>query len=439
MELKEHFEVFYRQNQNFFMKDIPESPIYKPHFNTSEFIGGDIYNNFLNMRLTKKQDVVKDFPFNFNIKNYSEGLSNGDLDIIESSGTSANRIQIVRPNNFRSMWSSRVKQFYRGEQPDNGDREALLTTMNCSRTQCNLPVSSYEERRYLCYLVLNRRKNPTLWTDAECRRMIEEIDRFRPSILTAHPVYLAYLDNWCGKMGIEHPRVDEVSLSYDFSSKIHKRIAKRWARKNVSVCYGLTEVFTASIQCDYDTGHVVTDGLFLEILKNDRPAALNDIGEIVITSARNPVMPMLRYRTGDLSSFISFRDACPCGRKGMKMGRIEGRISELTVSSDNQLITTAMLDDVVSAVKGIMLYQVAQDTEKNVTIKVVPDQFFSNSMSKVLRESIMNLYQSSKVNVVIVPEVIATPTGKYLIVTHTGLEKPAEQMSQLAFLNKASR
>ena len=269
--------------------------------------------------------------------------------------------------------------------------------------------------------------------------MLDEIERFQPEILTAHPVYLAYLDDWCRKKGIAHPKVNEVSLSYDFSSNIHKRIAKRWARKTVSVSYGLTEVFTVSIECEHGTGHVVTDDLFLEVLRDKRPTVLNEIGEIVVTSSRNPVMPLLRYRTGDLSSLVSYGDTCGCGRRGIELGRIEGRINELTLAGDGALISTAMIDDIVSSVDGVMLYQVEQNDDESVVIKMVPDERFTGEKKLQLKESLMALYKSNKVDLVEVPEVTATWTGKYPVVLRSGLSDPATQVNVREFSSQSHR
>lgn len=97
-----------------------------------------------------------------------------------------------------------------------------------------------------------------------------------------------------------------------------------------SIGYGAVDAGPMGYQCVHSTGnvhHVHADHVYLEILDTEgRPAASGAVGEIVVTNLNRRIMPLVRYRIGDLGRWI---DApCPCGRPGRRfelLGRVEER------------------------------------------------------------------------------------------------------------------
>lgn len=372
---------------------------------------------FHQLPFTQKQDITRGFPFNFvggREADLGEKLESGVWEIIESSGTSADRIQIIRPANFRDHWSSKIRKYHRVYADRNEVREALLTTLNCSRAQCNLGVASYEERLFGERLALNRSKSPALWNDHECERMLAEIERFNPQVLTAHPVYLTHLDRWCEAKGVTPPKSDAVFLSYDYATERNIARAIRWSRRGVFRAYGLTEVFTIAMDCENGSLHAIGEGCLVEVIPFEESTRF---GEIVVTSLRNEVMPLIRYRTGDLAQITELETACSCERSGPIIGRIEGRINELTYSTASEPVTVATLDDVVSGFHGVDLFQLEQSGDHSVVLGIITNDTFCAAQEQALREALMALYRTDRVTVNRLPEIVPTRTGKFKIVT----------------------
>ena len=99
--------------------------------------------------------------------------------------------------------------------------------------------------------------------------------------------------------------------------------------------YGLSEIIGpgVSIECAeaQDGLHVWEDHFYPEIVDPDtgEPVPEGEEGELVLTTLTKEALPMLRYRTGDVTSFVP--GECPCGRVGLRIdnitGRTDGRLS----------------------------------------------------------------------------------------------------------------
>ncbi len=98
--------------------------------------------------------------------------------------------------------------------------------------------------------------------------------------------------------------------------------------------YGLTEMSGPGVggECEYQDGtHLWEDMFFPEIINPDtlEPCKPGEFGELVFTSLCKESMPILRYRTRDLTRLIY--DRCRCGRTSVRMDRILGRSDDMMI------------------------------------------------------------------------------------------------------------
>ncbi len=98
--------------------------------------------------------------------------------------------------------------------------------------------------------------------------------------------------------------------------------------------YGLTEMCGPGVggECLYQDGTHLWEDFFLpEIVNPDtlEPVAPGEVGELVITSLCKEAMPILRYRTRDLTS-LNY-EPCKCGRTAVRMGKVLGRSDDMLI------------------------------------------------------------------------------------------------------------
>ena len=114
---------------------------------------------------------------------------------------------------------------------------------------------------------------------------------------------------------------------------IRRELEAKFHIKAIDI-YGLTEMCGPGVggECEYQDGtHVWEDMCLPEILNPEtlKPVAPGEVGELVITSLCKEAMPILRYRTRDLTSLIY--EPCKCGRTAVRMGKVLGRSDDMLI------------------------------------------------------------------------------------------------------------
>ena len=98
--------------------------------------------------------------------------------------------------------------------------------------------------------------------------------------------------------------------------------------------YGLSEIMGPGVACDCDAHaglHVCEDHFYPEIINSAtmQPAADGETGELVFTTFTKEALPLLRYRTKDLTSID--RTPCACGRTSARISRFKGRVDDMLI------------------------------------------------------------------------------------------------------------
>ena len=102
--------------------------------------------------------------------------------------------------------------------------------------------------------------------------------------------------------------------------------------------YGMTEtggIGTLGMDCaDHSGIHMWDDQYIVEIVDHDtgKPLPDGEIGEVVVTALAREALPVIRFKTGDLSRVVS-RQTCACGRTHMKLDKISGRLDDMLIIS----------------------------------------------------------------------------------------------------------
>jgi phenylacetate-CoA ligase len=99
--------------------------------------------------------------------------------------------------------------------------------------------------------------------------------------------------------------------------------------------YGLSEIVGPGVagECEAQAGlHVQDDHFLLEIVDpaSGAPLPPGREGELVLTTLTKRALPLVRYRTGDITTLLD-DGPCPCGRTSVRMARVKGRSDDMLV------------------------------------------------------------------------------------------------------------
>ncbi len=169
------------------------------------------------------------------------------------------------------------------------------------------------------------------------KRQIQIMHDFSTSVIHIIPSFALLLMDVMSEMGID-PRKD-LSLKIAFvgaepySEEVRRRIEDFYGIK-VYNSYGLSEMNGPGVafECRCQSGlHLWEDAFLVEIVdpKTLEPVPEGTYGELVLTTLTREAMPILRYRTKDLTRIIPGN--CPCGRVHRRIDRIRGRSDDMFI------------------------------------------------------------------------------------------------------------
>ncbi|MBR4115455.1 MAG: phenylacetate--CoA ligase [Bacteroidales bacterium] len=169
------------------------------------------------------------------------------------------------------------------------------------------------------------------------KRQIKFIMDFGTTVIHAIPSYATRLAEVFTEQGID-PRKDTKLRIFCLGAEPHseeqrKRIEKLFGIKAYN-CFGMSEMNGPGVafECKEQNGlHVWEDFVIPEILDpvTLEPVPDGEIGELVLTTINREAMPLFRYRTRDLTRFIT--GPCPCGRTHRRLDRFKGRSDDMII------------------------------------------------------------------------------------------------------------
>ena len=168
-------------------------------------------------------------------------------------------------------------------------------------------------------------------------RQIKLMRDFGTTVVHAIPSYLGRLYDVFKAEGLD-PRNDTNLHTFVVGAEPHteehrQRIEEMFGVKAYN-SFGLSEMNGPGVafECKEQNGlHIWEDAYIVEIIdpKTLLPVADGEIGELVMTTLDRQAMPLIRYRTRDLTRFLP--DQCECGRTHRRIDRISGRTDDMII------------------------------------------------------------------------------------------------------------
>jgi phenylacetate-coenzyme A ligase PaaK-like adenylate-forming protein len=182
------------------------------------------------------------------------------------------------------------------------------------------------------------------------RRTLEVMDRKRPEVIVGLPVQVLALAR--PGRGRAAPRA--VVLCSDHTANAIRRELQLLWDCEVYTHYGMTEMgLGGGVECQAHIGYHLRElDLYLEIVDphTGTPVKAGESGEVVFTTLSRRGMPLIRYRTGDHSRFLS--EPCPCGTVLKTLETVKGRIQG--VELDGTWLTMSDLDEALFPLEGLL-------------------------------------------------------------------------------------
>lgn len=167
-------------------------------------------------------------------------------------------------------------------------------------------------------------------------KQVLTMKNFGVTVLACTPSYALHIYDTMVKMGI-HPEELKLRMGVfgaePWSNEIRENIESKFKIKAYDI-YGLSEIMGPGVagECTVQDGlHINEEDFLPEIINpiTQESAAPGEKGELVLTTLTKEGIPLIRYRTRDISS-LSY-DKCECGCPYVKMNRIHGRNDDMMI------------------------------------------------------------------------------------------------------------
>jgi phenylacetate-CoA ligase len=217
------------------------------------------------------------------------------------------------------------------------------------------------------------------------KRQLWLMKEFKTSVVHATPSYMLHIYSELEKEGVDRKdlRLKKAFLGAEpYSENTRKKIEELFGIDAYN-SYGLSEMNGPGVafECVFKRGmHVWEDHYIVEVIDPDTLEPLPDgrEGELVFTTLRRKAVPMLRYRTRDLSRIIA--EPCECGRTHRRMDRIKARTDDMLIINGVNVFPSQIEEALMKMPEMGTNYQIVVDKNESldkVTIKteVRPDLF----------------------------------------------------------------
>ncbi|NDZ60614.1 hypothetical protein G3I43_35195 [Streptomyces anulatus] len=301
--------------------------------------------------LLDKPEIARGFPDNWMTPRLAAALQTGEAEFVLSTGTNHARMQLIRPPYFllRSYYELWRNHPDIGETWESGCSRVSLTTVLATEhvARVNAARRGVEHRgipiladRRLddrtCYL--NLRLDPAKWVRKDVLRMLREIDLAR----STHPqgryhldcsgYHLAHLVRKVEAWGLLDAFAPPASIitAYEYTPVNVRRFLHRRFACPVIDLFGSTELGYLYYSDREGRYWPHLSGMSVELLP---VASGSTIHQLIVTSVRNPYMPLVRYRSGDC---VRTLDSSPdpaaitqfCGRQKELLSTPNGPVAQ---------------------------------------------------------------------------------------------------------------
>jgi phenylacetate-CoA ligase len=229
---------------------------------------------------------------------------------------------------------------------------------------------------------------------------------FGTSVIACTPSYALYLAEVMKEMGVT-PESLKLRIGIfgaePWSENMRKEIETKLKIKAIDI-YGLSEVIGpgVSCECEHQCGmHVMEDHFVPEIIDPDtlEPVSTGEMGELVFSTVTKEGMPILRYRTRDLTRLIY--DKCNCGRTLVRMEKCIGRTDDMLIVRGVNVFPSQIETVLLAMSETEPHYLLIIDREGTLDVVnlmvEVQEQFFSDEIKQLeaLRKKIADRIQST--------------------------------------------
>ena len=381
------------------------SPFYKKKFDEMGIKPEDIKSvgDIRKLPFTTKQDLRETYPFGMASVPLSKCVR-----LHSSSGTTGNPTVILHTQKDLDEWANAVARclWMVGLRPD----DVFQNSSGYGMFTGGLGFQYGAER--LGMLTIPAAAGNSL-------RQIKFITDFGTTAIHAVPSYVGRLKEVMDQQGIDPRRDTKLRIlaigAEPHSEEQRKRIENMMGVKAYN-SFGMSEMCGPGVgfECKEQNGlHFWEDYYIVEIVDPEtlEPVPDGQIGELVLTSINREAMPLIRYRTRDLTRVLG--RTCPCGRNHIRLDRMKGRSDDMMVLRGVNIFPI-QIEKILMQFKELstnyLITLTTDDDNDNMTVEVEMGDLFTDDYQR-LQQLTKDITRALKDEILLTPHVKLVAKG----------------------------
>lgn len=381
------------------------SPFYKKRFEEINLKPEDIQtlDDLRKIPFTTKQDLRDTYPF---------GIASVPLEkatrLHSSSGTTGNPTVILHTQKDLDEWANAVARCLHmvGLRPT----DVFQNSSGYGMFTGGLGFQYGAER--LGMLTVPAAAGNT-------KRQIKFMTDFGTTAVHAIPSYAARIYEVMEEMGVD-PRRDTKLKTLIIGAEPHSEEQRRRIEEMLGVkaynSFGMSEMCGPGVafECTEQNGlHIWEDYYIVEIVDPEtlEPVPEGEVGELVLTTINREAMPLLRYRTRDLTRVLP--GECPCGRHHKRLDRMKGRSDDMIILKGVNIfpiqIETILLQFKELSTDYLITLETVE-TNDEMTIEVELNELFTDDYAR-LQSLTREITRQLKDEILVTPRIKLLPKG----------------------------
>lgn len=381
------------------------SPFYQQRFAAAKLKPEDIktLEDLRRIPFTTKQDLRDTYPFGIASVPLRECVR-----LHSSSGTTGNPTVILHTRRDIEQWANAVARclWMVGARPE----DVFQNTSGYGMFTGGLGFQYGAET--LGMLTVPAAAGNT-------KRQIKFMTDFGTTVVHAIPSYATRIYEVMQQEGVDPRRDTKLKIlaigAEPHSDEQRKRIEEMLGVKAYN-SFGMSEMCGPGVafECQEQNGmHIWEDYYIVEIINPDtlEPVPDGEMGELVLTTLNREAMPLLRYRTRDLTRILP--GECPCGRHHRRIDRMRGRSDDMIVLKGVNIFPI-QIEQVLMQFKELgSNYLITLDTEESndaMTVEVELGQDFADDFG-LLQRLTQKIARALHDEILLTPHVKLLPAG----------------------------
>jgi phenylacetate-CoA ligase len=202
--------------------------------------------------------------------------------------------------------------------------------------------------------------------------LVQKIEKFDPVLIEGYPSAILALANAIDRPERLRHLAGIITTAETLHEETRETLEKRF-KVRVFDYYGASEGVPLIQQCEKGRYHLRVDSGIFEVLdESGQPSRPGEIGELVVTSFRQWMTPLIRYRTGDLVQLDNTTEDCDCKRTLPVIKRVLGRDEDIIIARDGRHIGMFSYRT-LKHLRGFTRSQIVQDAPTVFRVKITPD------------------------------------------------------------------